>query len=128
MKRAALYERVSTTAQAEEGYSIGAQIDRLTKFAESKGYQVVNHYTDAGYTGSKLDRPGLKKMIQDIEHSKIDVVIVFKLDRLSRSQKDTLYLIDDVFLKNNVEFVSMSESFDTSTAYGRAMLGLLSVF
>lgn len=128
MKRAALYERVSTTAQAEEGYSIGAQIDRLTKFAESKGYQVVNHYTDAGYTGSKLDRPGLKKMIRDIEHSKIDVVIVFKLDRLSRSQKDTLYLIDDVFLKNNVEFVSMSESFDTSTAYGRAMLGLLSVF
>lgn len=128
MKRAALYERVSTITQAEEGYSIGAQIEKLTKFAESKGYVVVDHYTDAGYTGSKIDRPGINKMISDIEKGKIDIVIVYKLDRLSRSQKDTLYLIDDVFLKNNVAFVSMSEAFDTSTAYGRAMLGLLSVF
>lgn len=128
MKRAALYERVSTTTQAEEGYSIDAQINKLTKFAESKDYIVVNHYTDAGYSGSKMDRPGLQNMIQHIKEKKIDIVIVYRLDRLSRSQKDTIYLIDDVFLKNNVEFVSMSESFDTTTPYGRAMLGLLSVF
>lgn len=128
MKRAALYERVSTTIQAEEGYSIDAQINKLTKFAESKDYVIFNHYTDAGYSGAKIERPALQKLIQNIKEGKIDVVIVYKLDRLSRSQKDTLYLIDDVFLKNNVEFVSMSESFDTSTPYGRAMLGLLSVF
>ncbi|MGK9347541.1 recombinase family protein, partial [Melissococcus plutonius] len=128
MKRAALYERVSTTNQAEEGYSIDAQIDKLTKFAESKDYKIVGHYTDAGYSGSKIDRPNLQNMVNDIKQSKIDIVVVYKLDRLSRSQKDTLHLIDDIFLKNNVEFVSITESFDTSTAYGRAMLGLLSVF
>jgi len=70
MKRAALYERVSTTTQAEEGYSIDAQINKLTKFAESKDYIVVNHYTDAGYSGSKMDRPGLQNMIQHIKEKK----------------------------------------------------------
>lgn len=56
------------------------------------------------------------------------MVLVYKLDRLSRSQKDTLYLIEDVFLKNDVGFVSMNENFDTSSPFGRAMIGILSVF
>lgn len=59
---------------------------------------------------------------------KYDVVLVYKLDRLSRSQKDTLYLIEDIFMKNDVAFVSMQESFDTSTVFGIAMVGILSVF
>ena len=57
-----------------------------------------------------------------------DIVLVYKLDRLSRSQRDTLYLIEDVFLPNNADFVSMQESFDTSTPFGKAMIGLLAVF
>ena len=57
-----------------------------------------------------------------------DTVLVYKLDRLSRSQKDTLYLIEDVFLENDIEFVSLLENFDTSTPFGKAMIGLLSVF
>ena len=126
--RAALYERVSTQQQAEEGFSIDAQTERLTKFAESKDYQIIRHYTDAGYSGAKVDRPALQEMIRDIEKNKIDIVLVYKLDRLSRSQKHTLFLIEDIFLKNDVQFVSMSESFDTTTPYGRAMVGLLSVF
>jgi site-specific DNA recombinase len=65
-------------------------------------------------------------MINDVD--KFDAVIVYKLDRLSRSQKDTLYLIEDVFLANNIDFISIQESFDTSTAFGRAMVGILSVF
>jgi site-specific DNA recombinase len=68
----------------------------------------------------------MQKLIADI--GKLDLVLVYKLDRLSRSQKDTLHLIEDVFLKNNVDFVSMNESFDTSTPFGRAMIGILSVF
>jgi site-specific DNA recombinase len=55
-------------------------------------------------------------------------VIVYKLDRISRSQKDTLYLIEDVFLPNGVDFISVQESFDTSTSFGKAMIGILSVF
>ena len=63
-----------------------------------------------------------------VEAGDFDVVLVYKLDRLSRSQKDTLYLIEDVFMANNTDFVSMQESFDTTTIYGRAMVGILSVF
>ena len=67
-------------------------------------------------------------MLDDIHRGLIDVVVVYKLDRLSRSQKDTLTLIEDEFLSNNIEFVSVSENFDTSSPFGRAMIGLLSVF
>lgn len=67
-------------------------------------------------------------MITDIQNQKISHVIVYKLDRLSRSQKDTLYLIEDVFNPNDVDFISMNESMDTSTPMGKLMLGILSAF
>ena len=122
------YVRVSTQEQANEGYSIGAQTERLTAYCQAKGWTLVNIYTDPGFSGAKMSRPGLQKLISDVQHHKIDAVLVYKLDRLSRSQKDTLYLIEDVFMKNDVAFVSMNENFDTSTAFGRAMVGILSVF
>lgn len=126
--RAAIYVRVSTTEQAEEGFSIKAQTEKLKNFANAKDYNFVKTYTDPGFSGAKLERPALKELINDIEKGFIDIVLVYKLDRLSRSQKNTLYLIEDVFLKNSVQFVSMQESFDTSTSFGRAMIGVLSVF
>lgn len=128
MKRAALYIRVSTMEQAKEGYSIPAQTSKLKAFALAKDMAVVKIYTDPGYSGAKLERPALQELISDIENKKIDVVLVYKLDRLSRSQKNTLYLIEDIFLKNDVDFISMQESFDTSTPFGRATIGMLSVF
>lgn len=127
-KRAALYIRVSTQEQAQEGYSIGAQTERLEAYCKSRDWTVANIYTDPGFSGAKTERPALQRMIRDIESGAIDIVVVYKLDRLSRSQKDTLYLIEDVFLKNNTSFVSINENFDTSTAFGRAMIGILSVF
>lgn len=72
--------------------------------------------------------PGVTSLIEGVKAGKYDVVLVYKLDRLSRSQKDTLYLIEDVFMKHDVAFVSMQESFDTSTVFGIAMVGILSVF
>lgn len=126
--RTALYVRVSTQEQAEEGYSIAEQTDRLKKYCEARGWTVIQTYVDPGYSGSNMERPGLKRLIDDINLSQIEMVLVYKLDRLSRSQKDTLYLIEDVFLKNNAAFVSMNENFDTSTPFGRAMIGILSVF
>lgn len=126
--RAGIYIRVSTQEQAEEGYSVGAQTDRLRAYCKAKGWNVQQIYTDPGFSGSNTDRPALNQMISDVQGDKLDIILVYKLDRLSRSQKDTLFLIEDVFLKNNVEFVSMNENFDTSTAFGRAMIGILSVF
>lgn len=126
MKRAALYIRVSTQEQAQEGYSVGEQRERLIAYCKAQDWIIADIYVDGGYTGSNLKRPGIQKLMAETE--KFDVVLVYKLDRLSRSQRDTLYLIEEVFLPHKVDFVSMQESFDTATPFGKAMIGLLAVF
>lgn len=126
-KSVGLYVRVSTDIQVD-GYSIDEQIERLEKYCEAKDWIVYEKYIDPGFSGSNINRPSMLKMLKDIREHKIDLVLVYKLDRLSRSQKDTLYLIEEEFLPNGVEFISMSESFDTSTPFGKAMIGILSVF
>lgn len=124
----AIYVRVSTQEQAKDGYSVDEQLDRLRKYCEAHDWKLTKEYPDPGYSGAKLDRPAIQQLIKDVQEGKISKVLVYKLDRLSRSQKDTLYLIEDVFLANNVDFVSMTENFDTSTPFGKAMIGVLSVF
>lgn len=124
----ALYVRVSTDAQFEEGYSVDAQKEKLIKWCELKDYQNYRIYQDGGWSGSNLDRPEMKKLISDITNHKVKRVVVYKLDRLSRSQKDTLFLLEELFIPNDVEFYSMNENFDTGTPYGKAMIGILSVF
>lgn len=126
MKRVAIYIRVSTQEQAQEGYSVGEQKERLIAYCKAQDWLIADIYVDGGYTGSNLKRPGIQKLM--VETNKFDVVLVYKLDRLSRSQRDTLYLIEEIFLPNNVDFVSMQESFDTSSPFGKAMIGLLAVF
>jgi site-specific DNA recombinase len=126
--RVIIYVRVSTQEQAREGYSIGEQIDRLTRYCEAMRWTIVRTYTDPGFSGATMDRPGLNALIHDAQAGLTDRVLVYKLDRLSRSQLDTLYLIEKVFLANDVDFISMSENFDTSTPFGRAMVGILAVF
>ena len=128
IKKAAIYIRVSTDAQAEEGYSVEAQKEQLTAYCVSKRIKHYELYIDGGWSGSNLARPEIQRLIQDVKDNKISHVIVFKLDRLSRSQKDTLYLIEDVFNPHDVSFVSLNESMDTSTPMGRLMIGILSAF
>lgn len=128
MKKVALYIRVSTARQDQEGYSIPLQKERLFAYCKAKGWVVAGLFVDPGHSGSSLERPGMTRLIEGVEAGKFDVVLVYKLDRLSRSQKDTLFLIEDVFMANSTDFVSMQESFDTTTIYGRAMVGILSVF
>lgn len=128
MNKVALYVRVSTTSQLEEGYSIEEQKAKLESYCDIKDWHIYKVYTDGGFSGSTTERPALEQLIKDAQSKLFDTVLVYKLDRLSRSQKDTLYLIEDIFLKNNIEFVSLLENFDTSTPFGRAVIGLLSVF
>ncbi len=128
MKTAAIYIRVSTDSQAEEGYSIDAQKEQLSAYCVSKGIRDYEFYIDGGWSGSNIDRPEMQRLIEDVNRDRISHVIVYKLDRLSRSQKDTLYLIEDVFNPHGVDFVSLNESMDTSTPMGRLMLGILSAF
>ena len=125
--KAGLYARVSTDSQLE-GYSIDAQKEFLISYAKSKDYTEFEFYIDGGYSGKDLNRPAIQRLIEDCKNHKIDAVFVFKLDRISRSQRDTLYLIEEVFNKYDVSFISMRENFDTSSPFGKAMIGVLSVF
>lgn len=124
----ALYCRVSTDEQATQGFSLEAQQQRLEAFCVSQGWDDFICIVDDGYSGTTMDRPGLKKLIHAANRKQINAVIVYRLDRLSRKQRDVLYLLEDVFDANNVTFRSATEPFDTSTPLGRAMLGILAVF
>lgn len=126
--RTALYVRVSTAESAKDGYSIGEQEERLKNYCKAKDWEVYHVYIDGGYSGKDTDRPALQDLLADLERGLFDIVLVYKLDRLSRSQKDTMELIEDVFIPNKIDFVSMTENLDTTTPVGMAMIGLLSVF
>ena len=125
-KRCFIYARVSTRLQAEEGYSIPEQIERLNKYADAMGWLVANVYVDPGHSGSTLDRPALQEMLASLDD--VEIVLVDKLDRLSRTLADTLYLVKKVFEPKGVAFVSRAEAFDTGSPAGRATLGMLGVF
>lgn len=128
MKKACVYARVSTTEQAEKGYSIEEQ-ERMCKAAiESKGWAYVGTYSDPGVSGRTMERPGLQDMFEKINSREIEAVVIYKLDRLSRKQRHTMAIIEDVFLKNEITLVSLNETLDTSTPWGRAMIGILSSF
>ncbi|WP_161943118.1 recombinase family protein, partial [Streptococcus suis] len=87
--------------------------DKLTSYCNIKDWSVYNIYTDGGFSGSNTERPALEQLIKDAKRKMFDTVLVYKLDRLSRSQKDTLYLIEDIFIANDIAFLSLQENFDT---------------
>ena len=124
----ALYIRVSTDAQYEEGYSVDAQKQKLEQYCRLKDITDYQFYIDGGWSGSNIERPEMKRMIDNIRSKQVSAVVVYKLDRLSRSQKDTVFLLEDVFIPNGCNFISLNENFDTTTPYGKAMIGILSVF
>lgn len=124
----ALYIRVSTDEQATQGFSLESQRQRLEAFCASQGWADFEVFMDDGYTGTNLDRPALKRLLRAAQRKRISGVIVYRLDRLSRRQRDVLYLLEDVFDANDIAFRSATEPFDTSTPLGRAMLGILAVF
>lgn len=126
--RAAGYVRVSTMEQSKNGYSVKEQAERLTKYIDARGWSLHRIYVDPGCSGADMERDGLQEMMRHAKEGRFDAVAVYKLDRLSRSQRDTLEIIEDVLTPSGVSFVSITESFDTGTPYGMAMVGLLSVF
>lgn len=124
----ALYCRVSTDEQAQRGYSIDNQRDRLVAYCHSQGWDHYELYIDDGYTGTNLNRPALQRLLSDVRRGQAKIVVVYKLDRLSRRQRDVLHLLEDEFEARDVAFKSATEPFDTSTPLGKAMLGILAVF
>lgn len=90
-------------------------------------WQVFKVYSDAGYTGANTNRPALQELLEDIKERKIDIVLAYKIDRLTRSPKDFYQLIE-VFDKYNVDFISVTERFDTSTPAGRLLRNIMLTF
>jgi site-specific DNA recombinase len=120
----ALYVRVSSDEQARTGHSTENQKTRLAAYATAQGWQQTTVYADEGHSGKGMDRPAMRQLVTDIRAKKIDAVITLSLDRLSRR---LFHILEFVKLcdEYSVSYISVSESFDTSTPTGRLMLHLL---
>ena len=121
MKRAAFYVRVSTVDQHPE-----TQLRELREYAKNRGLTIAGEYVDHGFGGAKARRPALDRMLEDARRCRFDTLIVWSCDRLARSTKHFLQVLDELD-SCGVQFVSLREAFDTSGALGRAFLGIVAV-
>ncbi len=123
------YVRVSTSEQAQAGFSIDAQRARIELFAQvSRDFHPVDAYlVDDGFSGSNLERPAMMELLGKIKRREVAAVYVTKLDRLSRNLRDILELLD-LCQQTNTALLSASESLDTSSAVGRMVVHLLGTF
>jgi len=125
----AIYTRVSTDNQAEvEFNSCEAQEQKIKSFINSQeNLLVYKVYSDAGFSGANLERPALQEMLRDVQENKINTVIAYKIDRLTRSPKD-FYALMEIFEQCKVDFISITERFDTSTPSGRLLRNIMLTF
>lgn len=123
--RAALYARVSTTGH---GQDVGLQLDELRAVAAQRGWLVVDTYVDEGVSGSAESRPALDRLMSDAKKGRLDLIVVWKLDRLGRSLQHLLTLLDE-FNRLKIGFVSLRDAgIDTTSPSGRLLLHLLGAF
>lgn len=126
-KKVAIYARVSTVEQAEEGYSIDEQERLLKEYCDKHNLEVYKTYSDRGISGKDIKhRPELKQMLKDSEENKFDMVLVWKINRLSRKLADVLKMVE-LFEKNNVTFKSYSEPFETNTPAGKMQFQMMAL-
>lgn len=123
--RAALYARVSTL---NHGQDVGLQIDELRLVAAQRGWSIAGEYVDAGVSGTKIARPGLDRMLADAQAGKLDIVAVWKLDRLGRSLQHVLATLDQLGAQG-VAFVSLrDQGLDSTTPAGRLFTAMIAAF
>ncbi len=130
--RCAVYTRKSTEEGLEQDFnSLQAQREAGEAFIKSQkheGWQLIKtHYDDGGFSGGSMDRPALQQLMRDIEAGKVDVIVVYKVDRLSRSLHDFAKMVE-VFDRHKVSFVSVTQQFNTTTSMGRLTLNVLLSF
>jgi site-specific DNA recombinase len=124
VKRIAGYARVSTDKQADSGVSLEDQQHKIRAMAVVHGGELVEMIVDAGESAKTLDRPGMIRLLALVDSRSVDVVIIAKLDRITRSVKDLAELLER-FQKRGVALVSVAESLDTSSAAGRLVLNIM---
>ena len=130
--RCAIYTRKSSEEGLEQDFnSLHAQREACSSYIASQkheGWQAIrNHYDDGGFSGGNMERPALKQLLADIAARKVDIIVVYKVDRLSRSLHDFAKMVE-VFDKHNVSFVSVTQQFNTTTSMGRLTLNVLLSF
>src|SRR6266404_9203626 len=120
--RCAIYTRVPTEGLDQEFNSLDAQYDAASAYVKSQAHAgwtlIRSRYDDGGYSGGSTDRPNLQKLLEDIRARKIDVIVVYKVDRLTRSLADFAKLVE-LFDAHGVSFVSVTQQFNTTTSMGR---------
>ena len=127
--RCAIYTRVSTDQGLDQEFnSLDAQREAAEAYIKSQAHEgwvfLKQAYDDGGYSGGSLERPALQTLLADIQQNKLDVIIVYKVDRLTRSLADFAKLVE-LFDANNVSFVSVTQSFNTTSSMGRLTLNVL---
>lgn len=129
MKKVVGYVRVSSDSQIENT-SVEEQVKRIEAYCISQEWDLLEIFKDEGFSGSNTNRPGYKKMMEYLTNYKeeLESVVVLKMDRAHRNQLNLLQFIKVELAELNMDFVSITESFDTSTMIGRMMLGILSTF
>src|ERR1700710_1760331 len=130
--RCAIYTRVSTEYGLDQEFnSLDAQYDAASAYIKSQAHAgwtlIRSRYDDGGYSGGSTDRPDLQRLLDDIRSRKIDIIVVYKVDRLTRSLADFAKLIE-LFDAHAVSFVSVTQSFNTSSSMGRLTLNVLLSF
>ena len=127
-KKVAIYTRVSTEDQAKEGYSLDAQKKKLEEYAEFKKWWVYKIYEDAGISGKSVKgRKSFQEMLKDAKDGKFSAILIYKFDRAFRNVKEALITFDEL-KEINVDFVSISEEIDTTTAMGKFFFVIISGF
>lgn len=127
--RVAGYIRVSTSEQATNGLGLEVQRDRIAAYCSAQSWDLVKVYEDAGVSGATIDRPSFNQMIADAQGRVFDLILTYKIDRVSRSLKDLLILVEDTLNPMGVGLKSVTESFiDTSSPEGMAMFQVLGTF
>jgi site-specific DNA recombinase len=130
--RCAIYTRVSTEQGLEQDFnSLDAQREASEAYIKSQAHEgwrlIRDHYDDGGFSGGSMDRPALQKLLADVQARRIDVIVVYKVDRLTRSLADFAKLVE-TFDAHGVSFVSVTQSFNTTTSMGRLTLNVLLSF
>ena len=125
--KVAIYSRVSTEEQAKEGLSVEAQIDKCKSFCQARDWEIFRIYKDAGFSAGSLNRPALELLLRDAQEKKFDIILVYKIDRFSRKLKDLIMVLEDL-KKRNINFTSVTEQIDTTSAMGEAFFQIIGVF
>lgn len=125
--RSGIYVRVSTDDQRDNGFSIDSQLRMLKEHCSKNGYDIVDVYNDAGYSGKDLQRPEMQRLIKDIKAGKIDVLLAIKVDRLTRTGYDGYWLLN-YLEEHDVKIELILEPYDVSTANGEMIFGMNLIF